>query len=479
MSFRKKSILGVFWVFIQQFSGQAVTFVISIILARILMPADFGLIGMIAVFMSISQILLNSGLTQSLIRETKPTQLDYSTVFYFNIGVGAILYIILFMVAGWIADFYKQAILTSIVRVYALIIVINAFGAVQFTRLTKQMDFKTQMMVTVPSLFVGGIVGVVLALKGYGVWALVYMSLLQAIMRTIQVWFRSKWIPSWQFSKEKFKYHFGFSYKLGLSGLINSLYSNLYQIVIGKFFAASQVGFYARAESMRNLPVGNIAAALNKVTYPMFAEIKDDNPRLKKVYRMLMQSVTFLLAPIMVYLIVIAEPLFRLLFTEKWLPAVPYFQILCVSGILYPLHSYNLNILNVKGRSDLFLKLEVLKKFLGILIIILTINFGILALIWGQLFASFISLFINSHYSGKFINYSLRHQIRDIAPTLLLAAFVGMVVWSMDFYLFNDWNDIFQILIPSFTGVILFLGIAHILRFEAYLTILSLIKSRK
>src|SRR5690554_1985882 len=270
MSLRKKSILGIFWVFTQQFSNQAVTFIVSIFLARILMPADFGLIGMIAVFMAISQVLLNSGLTQSIIRQTNPTQSDYSTVFFFNIGASSILYIILFFSAGYIADFYNQPLLISIIRVYTLTLIINAFGAVQFTRLTKKMDFKTQMMVTVPSLIISGIVGVTLAYMGFGVWALVYMSVIQAILRTVQIWVKSKWIPSMEFSKEKFRYHFDFSYKLGLSGLIYTLYLNTYQIIIGKFFAPAQVGFYTRASSMKDLPIGNISSTLSKVTYPLF-----------------------------------------------------------------------------------------------------------------------------------------------------------------------------------------------------------------
>src|SRR5690554_4291652 len=432
MSLRKKSILGIFWVFTQQFSNQAVTFIVSIFLARILMPADFGLIGMIAVFMAISQVLLNSGLTQSIIRQTNPTQSDYSTVFFFNIGASSILYIILFFSAGYIADFYNQPLLISIIRVYTPTLIINAFGAVQFTRLTKKMDFKTQMMVTVPSLIISGIVGVTLALMDFGVWALVYMGLVQSILSTAQIWIRSKWIPSLSFSKERFRYHFGFSYKLGISGLINTLYANLYPIVIGKYFAPAQVGFFTRAESMKNLPVSNISRALNKVTYPLFAQIQDDNPRLKRVYKMLMQAVVFVLAPVMVYLMVVAEPLFRLLFTEKWVPAVPYFQILCISGILYPLHSYNLNILNVKGRSDLFLKLEVIKIFLGIIVIVISFRYGIIALLWGQLVSSVLALIINSYYSGNFINYKLFDQLKDIAPTIFLASATGVVAWALD-----------------------------------------------
>lgn len=479
MSLRKKSILGVFWVFTQQFSNQAVNFVVSIFLARILMPADFGLVGMIAVFMAISQVLLNSGLTQSIIRQTKPTQSDYSTVFYFNVVASIILYIVLFFCAGLVADFYEQPMLINIIRVYTLTLIINAFGAVQFTRLTKQMDFKTQMMVTVPSLIISGIVGITLAYMGFGVWALVYMSVLQAIIRTVHIWLRSKWLPSLEFNRERFKYHFGFSYKLGISGLIYTLYSNIYQIIIGKYFAPAQVGFYTRASSMKDLPVSNISSALSKVTYPLFAEIKDDNPRLKRVYKMLMQSIIFVLCPVMIYLMVVAEPLFRLLFTEKWLPAVPFFQILCVSGILYPLHSYNLNILNVKGRSDLFLKIEIIKIALGIIVIIISIRYGILALLWGQLISSILALIINSYYSGNFINYNIFDQLKDIAPTLLLGFFTGLAIWAMDSILLVELNDILRILISALTGSTLFLGISYLFNFEAYLNILSLIKNRK
>ncbi|WP_107040073.1 lipopolysaccharide biosynthesis protein [Brumimicrobium mesophilum] len=479
MSLRKKSIQGVLWVFIQQFSNQAVTFVISIFLARILLPEDFGLIGMITVFMALSQVLLNAGLTQSLIRQPKPQQIDYSTVFYFNISVSVILYLVIFLCAGLIADFYTQPILRNIIRFYSLTIVINAFGAVQFTKLTKEMNFKTQMTVTVPSLIISGIVGVILAYMDFGVWSLVYMAILQSLLSTIQVWFRSGWIPSFEFSKRRFRYHFSFSYKLGLSGILNSVYSNIYQIIIGKFFAPALVGFYTRAVTMKNLPVTNIANSLNKVTYPMFAEIQNDNVRLKKVYKMILQSVIFILAPIMIYLMVVAEPLFRFLFTEKWLPAVPYFQILCVSGIIFPIHSYNLNILKVKGRSDLFLKLEIAKKVLGVIVIIISIQYGIIALLWGQLISSILALFINSYYSGRFIEYKIWSQLKDISPIFIISGLVGIIGWYLDSNVFSNLNDLLRIFLPAFIGLVLFVGISFTLKLEALNNLVSLIKKRK
>lgn len=479
MSLRKKSIQGVLWVFLQQFSNQAVTFVISIFLARILLPEDFGLIGMITVFMALSQVLLNAGLTQSLIRQAKPLQIDYSTVFYFNVTASIILYFIIFLCAGFIADFYSQPVLKNIVRVYSLTIIINAFGAVQFTKLTKEMNFKTQMTVTVPSLIISGITGVVLAYLDYGVWSLVYMAVIQSFLSTIQVWFRSGWIPSLEFSKKRFKYHFNFSYKLGLSGVINSVYSNIYQVVIGKYFAPALVGFYTRAVTMKNLPVTNIANSLNKVTYPMFAEIQNDNIRLKKVYKMIMQSVIFVLAPVMVYLMVVAEPLFRFLFTEKWLPAVPYFQILCISGIIFPIHSYNLNILKVKGRSDLFLKLEIAKKILGVIVIIISLNYGIIALLWGQLISSILALFVNSYYSGNFINYRIWDQLKDISPILILTGLIGIAGWYIDNNIFINLNDVLRIILSGIIGLGLFLGVAYLLKFDALNNLLSIIKRKK
>lgn len=371
------------------------------------MPEEFGLIGMIAVFMGVGQGLIDSGLTQSLIRTESPTQEDFSTVFFFNLGGSVLIYGLLYACAPLIADFYNQEILTGIIRIFGISFIITAFSTVQLTRLTKQMDFKTQLMVALPSLIGSGLLGVFLAYNGYGVWSLVWMHVCQAFLNTVQLWYRTKWRPSLVFSIEKFKYHFGFGYKLTLSGLLNTVFKNIYQIIIGKYFMASQVGFYTRASSLKQLPVTNLSNALNKVTYPLFASIQDDDARLKRVYQEIMQMVVFVIAPVLIIMGVVAEPLFRFLFTEKWLPAVPYFQVLCLVGILYPIHSYNLNVLKVKGRSDLFLQLEVIKKILQVAIIMVSIQYGIMGLIWGQLVTSVSAFFINSYYTGKYTLYLL------------------------------------------------------------------------
>lgn len=470
MSLRKKATTGLVWTFAQQFGGQVIGFVVSLILARILLPEEFGLIGMISIFIAIGSTFLNSGLTQSLIRtsESDLDQEDYSTVFFFNLLASVLLYGMAYTTAPLVADFYDQAVLVEIIRLYCLSFVITAFSAVQLARLTKKMDFRTQTLVAIPSIVISGILGVYLAYTGYGVWSLVYSYLLKEVLNATQLWFHSRWQPSLMFSILKFRYHFFFGYKLTLSGLLDVIFKNLYIILIGRFFSANQVGFYTRAETMKQLPVTNISNALNKVTFPLFASIKDDDVRLRRVYKQIMQMVVFAIAPVLIFLAVLAEPVFRFLFTEKWLPAVPYFQIICLTGILYPVHSYNLNILKVKGRSDLFLRLEVIKKITVLAIIAMTLPFGILALLGGQVLNSLIAFFINTHYTGKLINFTAWQQSRSIGPIILLAAVAGAGVFGLDHFLrLSGVLDIVRILAGSFLGSGLYLGAAYLLKFSS------------
>lgn len=459
MSFRKTATTGFIWTFGQQFGGQIIGFIVSLVLARILLPKEFGLIGMISIFVAIGNTLLNAGLTQSIIRtpDEDLTQTDYSTVFYFNLVASLLFYVLIYLTAPLVADFYDQQVLIQILRIYCLTFIINSFSAVQLARLTKKMDFKTQTIVALPSLIISGIFGIFLAYKGYGVWSLVYSYLLKEVLNAIQLWFHSKWNPKLTFSWNKFKVHFIFGYRLTLSGLLNTIFNNIYTIVIGKYFSAGQVGFYTRALTTRQLPVNNISTALNKVTYPLFSSIQDDDERLKRAYEILMKMVMFVIAPLLIFLAVLATPAFRFLFTSKWLPAVPYFQILCVGGVLYPLNAYNLNILKVKGRSDLILKLEFIKKVLIGLTILITIKFGIYGLLYGQAVLAIISFFINSYYSGKFINYTAWDQVKNILPILIFAILSGLGIYSLDRYLLQDFMDILRLLIGGLLGTSLYL----------------------
>jgi len=443
MSLSRKALSGFVWTFAQQFGTQFINFVASIILARVLLPEEFGLIGMLAIFMSVGNVLINGGLTISLIRTEKPDQRDYSTVFFINLTGSCIVYLIIFFTAPLIADFFRQPTLIAVARVYTLGFIIGAFSSVQLTHLTKKMDFKTELMVQLPSLIFGALLGIYLAWMGWGVWSLVWMYLCQALLLSIQLWFTTGWRPDFIFDKQRFIKHFNFGYKLMLSGLIDTIYNNAYHIIIGRSFSAAQLGYYTRAMGMRQLPVQNLAGALNKVIFPVFSSIQNDNERLKVAYKKIMQQVVFWVAPTLVILGILAEPVFLVLFTDKWLPAVPYFQILCIPGILYPLHAYNLNILNVKGRSDLFFRLEIIKKVFITIGIFFAIPFGIYGLLYFQVISSLFSYFVNSWYSGRMIGYGMKDQLRDILPIILLSLITGIFIWFIDAQLLLrlDLND--------------------------------------
>lgn len=411
-SLKKQAISGIIWTFAQQFSVQLINFGVQIILARLLMPEDFGLIAMLTVFISIGQFLMDGGMTSSLIKTKNPDQMDYSTVFMTNMLISIGVYLLIFIAAPFIADFYNQELLTDILRVYAFTFVIRSFVAVHVAKLTKEMNFKTQMKLQIPSTIIGAIVGVVMAYLGFGVWSLVWLNLTQTIVFTVQNWIFIKWRPSFIFNKRRFRYHFNFGYKLTLSGLLHTIYTDSYRIVIGKFFSPATVGFYNQAETMRLFPVKQLSSVIDKVTYPLFAQIKGDQG-LKSAYKGIMKMAFFVVVPIMMILIVSGKEVFLLLFGEKWLPAVPYFQILAFASITTPLTRYNLNILKVKGRSDLFLKLEVIKKIIGVIGIILATPFGILTLVISQMFVTHVMAFLNMFYCGRLINYPVKEQIID------------------------------------------------------------------
>ncbi len=475
---KSKAVFGLFWTFAQQFGTQLVSFVVSIFLARLLLPEQFGLIGMIAVFIHIGDALLKSGLTQSLIRNTGIEQDDYATVFFYNLGASLILYLAAYFTAPLLANFYEQPILAPLVQLYCLVFIISAFTAVQQTRMTIEMDFKKQTIISIPSIVLGGITGIVLAINGFGVWSLVWNQLVTALTRSIQFWIYSDWKPTWEFNVRKFKEHFSFGYKLTLSTLIQRIFASLYILVIGKFFSAAQVGFYTRADTMKNLPVTNLTMALEKVTYPLFSKIQNDTEKLKRVYRKVIMMVIFIIAPFMLSLGVLAEPIFRFLFTEKWLPAVPYFQILCIAGIFYPLHIYNSNVFMVKGRSDIFLRLTLVKQVLLVLGVIAGLPFGVLGLMWSQVVVSIISFFIIGHYTSKMINYSAWSQILDISPMLAVSVFVATCIYFLDLYITNA-SDIVRIIIGALLSILLYLGLSYLLKFNSLMDFKDLIPLRK
>lgn len=458
MSLKNKALASTLWTALQQFGSQGIRFIVSIILARLLLPEEFGVIAMLSIFMGLGNALMNSGMTSSLVRAPEVDEEDYTTVFYFNLVVSVLVYLIMVMMAPYIAVFFKTPVLAQVIKVYCIGFVVNAFNMVQLARMTREMDFKTQFVVELPSILIGGIAGVAMAYYGLGVWSLVYSILLQNSLKSLQIWFWSSWRPKLAFSQEKFKLHFNYGYKLLFSGIIDTLYNNVYTIVIAKFFPLKEVGYYQRADSLKQLPVSNIGGILNRVTFPLFASIQEDKSRLKSVYRQIMRLVIYAVTPILCIAAGLGEPLFRFLLTDKWLPAVPYFQILCLSGILYPLHAYNLNILTVKGRTDLFLRLEVIKKAMAIIILVVSFRWGIYGLLYGSVLASVLSFFVNTYYSGSFIGYGLVEQLKSISPIIVLGMLTGIGVYFLDVSFFAPLSLFLRLVLGTLIGLAVFVG---------------------
>lgn len=461
MSLKKQALSGVVWTFADTFLIRGFSFVAMIFLARWLGPADFGLIGMIAVFIAIGSSLTDSGMTNSLIRTKDPDQSDYSTVFIVNLIMSLLVYAIVYIAAPFIADFFGHAILVDVIRLYCLIFLIIAFSAVQLAILTKEMNFRKITIINLPSTLIGVAVGLYLGYNDYGVWSIVWMYLTTSGIKSILLWLTSNWKPKVQFSKTKFKYHYSFGYKLMLSGLLDTVFRNVYNILIGKYFSAQTLGYYERSKQFSEYPSSTLTGIIGKVSYPLLSNIKDDPVRLEDVYRKLIRVSFFIIAPLMLGSAAVAKPLFLLILGEEWLPAVLFFQILSLAMMLYPIHSFNLNILQVYGRSDLFLKLEIIKKVIISISIIVAFQFGVMGLVWSSVFTSFAALGVNMYYSSKLINYSIKNQIKDLVQTLFLALFTALLMYQLT-RLFLDNQLILQIIIAVLCGIIIYISINYI-----------------
>jgi teichuronic acid exporter len=438
-SLKEKAIKGVSWSVIDNFANAGITFLIGIILARILSPAEFGLIGMITIFIAVSNSIVDSGFSSALIRKVEPKDVDYNTVFYFNLCLGIGLYLILFYSAPAISRFFKEPILISITRAMGTILIINAFGIVQRSLLVKEVDFKTQTKISLIASIISGIVGISMALHGFGVWSLVGQQISRQLLNSIFLWIFNTWRPALQFSKDSFQELFGFGSKLLISGLIDTIYNNIYFLIIGKFYSAVQLGQYTRAEQFNSIFSSNLTNVVQRVSYPVLCTLQDDEERLKLTYRRVIKSTMLVAFGCMLGLVAIAKPLIVILIGVKWLPAVPYLQIICFAGMLQPLHAINLNMLMVKGRSDLFLRLEIIKKTIAVIPICFGIFYGIEFMLWGSVFLSFAAYILNSYYSARLINYSTWAQIKDIYPSFLVSIFVAAAIWCLTLLNYSIW----------------------------------------
>lgn len=474
-SLKSTATKGILWSAVERFSVQGVQFVIMIIMARLLTPEDYGLIGMLAVFLAVSQSLIDSGFSQALIRKQNRTEIDNSTVFYFNIIVSVVLYLILFISAPFVSDFYDTPQLTPIMRVVCLSVIINSLAVVQRAHLTINIDFKTQAKASLIAAVISGIVGISLAYTGYGVWSLVWQQLLNLGINTFLLWFFSKWRPILAYSWNSFRELFSFGSKLLFSGLLDTLYRNIYPIVIGKLFSASTLGHYTRAHHFSEFPSSNVTGILQRVTYPILCKLQNDDERFSNVYRKFLKLSAYTIFPLMMGLAGVSKSFIKISIGSQWDFCAELLIIICFSMMWYPIHAINLNLLQVKGRSDLFLRLEIIKKILGVTMLVITSPFGLVVMCYGQIVNSFIALIINTYYTGKLINVGFIRQMHDLFPTLVLS--VSMFVLIM---LFNSLitNIYLQLVVGIIIGIIYYITVSIVFKFSELKELMSIVRRR-
>ncbi len=436
-SLKSKTVKGLGWSALENVTKIGVTFIVSIILARLLSPDEYGLIGILTIFISVSNAVVDSGFTNALIRKKEATDVDYSTVFYTNLVVSILMAAVLFFSAGWIADFFKRGELISLMQVMSCIVVINALCIVQRARATKNIDFKTQAKVTFISSILSAVVGISMAYMGYGVWSLVGQQISAQMTTTILFWILNRWIPRLTFSWDSFKEMWTFGWKMLVSTLIDTAWKEIYQVVVGKCYSPATLGLYTRAKQFSQLFSVNLNQIVQRVSYPVLSSIQDDKDRLREAYKKVIKT-TMLPAFVLMYgMAAVAKPMVIVIIGEKWIGCVGFLQIICIYGALYPLHAINLNMLQVQGRSDLFLKLEILKKIIAVGPILLGIFVDIYLMVAGSLITSCISYFLNAYYSGPFLNYGIKEQIKDILPSLGVAVVMAIPVGAMQFLPIN------------------------------------------
>lgn len=438
-SLKEKTVKGVTWTLTEQVLIRGVNFLIGIILARLLSPTDYGLVGILGVFLTISQTLINGGLTSALIQTKNPSEKDFSTVYFVNLVLSFVFYGILFVLAPAIASFYDQPLLKHLLRVISLILIIGALSSVHGTKLSIRLDFKTKTYISFIASVFSGVVGIVCAYKSMGVWALAAQNIASSIAITILSLLFLRWVPRLEFSMESFKRLFGFSSKILASRLIHDIYSGSYSLVIGKRFSATDLGQFSRAGQFPGIANGTIMGALDKVAYPVLSKVQDDDSLLIRVYDKYIQISCFILFPVLLGICGCAKPMVSLLLTDKWLPCVPFMQILCFAFLTECITKINLNLLFVKGRSDFVLRLEVFKKIIAFSILFISMFFNLKVMCYGQVLNAFISLYLNTYYTNKILGYSFGKQIKSVYPYFFISLIVLAEALCSSYLIHNNW----------------------------------------
>lgn len=421
MSLSHKTALNIIWNFAEQLARKGIAVLTTMLLAHFLTPSDFGLVSMMTIFLALGNSLMESGFKQALIRLHPANSVDFDTAFISNVFLGLLSYVILFFSAPFIASFYHEDRLIDLIRVASLSIPLNSLQIVQVAKLSCELNFRSQVKATVVGSTISSIASIIIASFGFGVWAIIYQTVLSVFFTTVYFWYSESWKPSFVFSLESFKKMYGFGYKLFLSGLLDTIFNNIYVVVIAKIFSSVIAGHFFFAEKVKQLLIAQIVNAVQTASYPSLSLIQNDDDRLKNAYRKLISVTMYFLTPILISVALLSENLFRLFLSDQWIPSVQYLKLMCISGLAYPLHSINLNVLKLKGRADLFLYLEIVKKVLVSVVLLLTFKHGVIAILVGQIITSVIAYFPNSYFTKKLINYSVLEQFIDFFPCLFLS----------------------------------------------------------
>lgn len=471
-SLKDKTIRGTFWSAADAFLGQGVTFLVGIVLARLLSPTEYGLIGIALIFTIVLSGIVDSGFSTALIRKKETTDLDYNTMFVTNMVISLLLFVGLYYAAPLISLFFNRPELTSVTRAMGLILIFQALSITQVTILTKKIDFKTKAKASLFSAVISGGIGIVMAFWGYGVWALVGQKISNTFFYSIGLWSLNRWFPNGKFSRASFRYLWGFGWKMMLSGLLNNIWNQLYQVVVGKFYNAATLGQYTRSREYANIFSSNFTLIIQRVTYPALADVQDDQDRMVASYRQVIRMTMFVTAIVMIYLGAVAEPFIYCLIGPQWHEAATYLPLICISMSLYPLHALNLNMLQVLGRSDIFLVLEIVKKILSVGPLCLGVFVNIYWMLIGSIIFGVVSFFLNTYYTGRKLNYTSWMQIKDITPYYCLAFVIALSVFFLKYLSISYW----LILLMQFSvGVVVFFLVCELLKFDEYVELKHLI----
>ena len=456
---KNKTVKGVLWSSIERLSGQLVGFFVIVIMSRVLTQADYGLVGMLMIFIGIAQNLMDCGVSQALIRKQDRDQKDCSTAFFFNIVLSGVLYVILFFCAPLISKFYNQPELTVLTRVISFSVIINAFMMVQKSLFTVKLDFKRQAKASLTAAIISGGCGIAMAYTGWGVWAIVYYQLINLIFNALLLWVLSKWRPSFEFSWDSFKYFFKFGSNLTVAGVMHTIYNDIYLAAIGKVYQASALGLYTRAHQFGTLPSYNMASIIQRVTYPVLCSMQDDKDKLRETFVKFMRMTSFAVFPMMIGLSVVSKPLIIIFLGESWEYSSVLLSILCLALMWLPMDSLNLNLLQVRGRTDYYLKCEIWKKIVGLSFLFGTLPFGLVIMCWGQVLRYILDLVVDTYYTGKYLDIGFFVQLKAVMPSLIISAIMAIAVWFVMLPFDSMWV---KLPLGFVTGVVSYVALSFI-----------------